>query len=80
MRAAKHMHRHFLSFRSGASIYLGRHLAWMEMLKAVSTIFWCYEVELEDKEKEWTIEGGFIKAQKGINVVLRDRVLEKDTE
>ncbi|KAI9695073.1 MAG: hypothetical protein M1820_008935 [Bogoriella megaspora] len=71
---ARRMHRCFFSFGSGARTCLGRNLAWMEMLKVVSTLFRHYEVELVDPGAEWVIEGGFIKGQRDINVVLKHRL------
>ena len=45
----------------------------MEMLKAVGTFFRKYEVIEEDSRSDWTVDGGFIKGQSGINVILKIR-------
>ena len=70
------LHRRFFSFGYGSRGCLGRHLAWMEMLKAISTIFRNYDVRLQDPSADWVVEGGFIKSQTNINVVLRARLLK----
>ena len=70
------LHRRFFSFGYGSRGCLGRHLAWMEMLKAISTIFRNYDVRLHDPSADWVVEGGFTKSQTNINVVLRARLLK----
>ncbi|KAL8896983.1 MAG: hypothetical protein Q9192_002797 [Flavoplaca navasiana] len=67
------LHRYLFSFGYGSRGCLGRHLAWMEMLKAISTLFRTYEMRLEDPHATWKVEGGFIKSQSNINVLLRRR-------
>ncbi len=67
------LHRYFFSFGYGSRGCLGRNLAWMEMLKAVSTLFRRYNNRLQDPNANWVVQGGFIKGQKNINVVLKAR-------
>ena len=67
------LHRFFFSFGSGSRGCLGRNLAWMEMLKVISTLFKSYDIELQDPSATWVIEGGFIKGQKNIIVLLKTR-------
>ncbi len=67
------LHRCFFPFGYGSRDCLGRNLAWMEMLKAISTFFRSYDVHLQDPHADWVVEGGFIKGQTNINVVLKAR-------
>ena len=67
------LRRWFFSFGYGSRGCLGRNLAWMEMLKAISTFFRRYNVHLQDPHADWLVEGGFIKSQRNINVVLKAR-------
>lgn len=67
------LHRCFFSFGYGARGCLGRNLAWMEMLKVISTFFRTYEVRLQDPSATWVVQGGFIKGQTNINVLLKAR-------
>ena len=56
------LHRYFFSFGSGTRACLGRKLAWMEMLKAISSI--CrsrYTFSLQDPHAVWKIEGSFVR-------------------
>ena len=71
----------FFSFGYGSRGCLGRNVAWMEMLKAISTFFRSYDVHLEDPHADWVVGGGFIKGQTSINVVLKARQgTNKDSE
>ena len=70
---SRQLHRCFFSFGFGSRACLGRNLAWMEMLKVVSTLFRRYSIRPQDPDATWTIEGGFIKGQKDINVILQAR-------
>ena len=72
-KKSQELHRYFFSFGCGARSCLGRHLAWMEMLKILSTIFRRYDIELADPDAHWRVGGGFIKSQEDVNVVLRPR-------
>lgn len=67
------LHRCFFSFGYGARGCLGRNLAWMEMLKAISTLFRTYDIHLQDPSASWVVQGGFIKGQTNINVLINAR-------
>lgn len=67
------LHRYFFSFGQGSRACLGRNLAWMEMLKAISTLFRRYKFRLQNPDATWEIEGSFIKGQKNINVIVEVR-------
>ena len=67
------LHWCFFSFGYGSRACLGRNLAWMEMLKAISTFFRRYAVHLQDPSATWVVECAFIKGQKNINVLLNAR-------
>ena len=70
---SKSLHQCFFSFGYGSRLCLGRHLAWMEMLKAISSIFRKYTISLQVPSAKWIIEGCFIKGQKNINVIFKAR-------
>ena len=72
-KRSQDLRRCFFSFGYGSRGCLGRNVAWMEMLKAISTFFRSYDVHLEDPHADWVVEGGFIKGQTNINVVLKAR-------
>ena len=72
-KKSQDLHRCFMSFGYGSRGCLGRNLAWMEMLKITSSFFRRYDARLQDPDANWVIEGGFIKGQKDIKMVLKAR-------
>ena len=70
---SRDLRRCFFSFGYGSRGCLGRNLAWMEMLKAISSLFRRYDVHLPNPNATWNIEGGFIKSQNNITVLLKAR-------
>lgn len=70
---SQHLQAYFCSFGYGSRACLGRNLAWMEILKAISTLFRKYTVQLQHPNTTWEIDGAFIKSQKNINVILKAR-------
>ncbi|WPH04488.1 Hypothetical protein R9X50_00737900 [Acrodontium crateriforme] len=67
------MHRFFFAFGAGARMCLGRNISWMEMSKLIPTLFMHYDVELSDRDKEWTLSCWWFVMQQGVNVRLRRR-------
>ncbi|USW57042.1 Putative cytochrome P450 [Septoria linicola] len=72
------MHRLFFAFGSGARMCIGRNISWMEMSKLIPTLFWKFDIELVEPEKEWELKCWWFVLQTGIEVRLRPRVLSSD--
>ena len=62
-----------LSFGAGKRMCIGKHFGVMQVFKVVATLAVRYEIELVDKEKEWTVVNSWFPRQKGLVVRMRRR-------
>lgn len=73
--AVAEMQRNFFAFGYGAGprACMGRHLAWMEIAKIITTLFYNFDIKLADYMSNWSIEGSFVFIQSDINIVAKRR-------
>lgn len=62
-----------LAFGTGSRMCIGKNLAYMQIYKVVATLFERYDVELVDREREWTVSNSWLVTQQGLIVKLSRR-------
>lgn len=62
-----------LSFGAGKRMCMGKHLGLIQAYKVVATLALCYDIELVEKEREWTVVNSWFPRQKGLEVRMKRR-------
>ena len=64
------MKRADFTFSYGPRVCLGRHIATLEIYKAIPTLFGCLQMRLANPDREWKVESRFIAKQSDMDIKI----------